>query len=147
MIEKILQPFQLGNLTLPNRVVMTAVKLGYGNQTGKVNQRHIAFYKRRAEGNIGLIITEPMYVVLNGRELPSQLGIHSDELVPGLQELTKTIHDAGGRIVAHINHAGRAANPKLVSAEELVSASDVRCPANQATPSPLTSAGIAGINT
>ncbi len=36
MTEKILQPFQLGNLTLPNRVVMTAVKLGYATKEGEV---------------------------------------------------------------------------------------------------------------
>lgn len=142
---QLLEPFQLGSLTIPNRVVMTTVKLGYGNKEGGVNKRHIAFYRRRAEGNIGLMTIEPMYVQLNGRELPTQLGIHNDELIPGLQELTKAVHDADGLIMAHINHAGRAANPKLVSPEELVSASDVLCPANQVTPNPLTSDGIAEI--
>lgn len=143
--DQLIKPFQLGSLTIPNRVIMTTIKLGYGNKKGEINQRHIAFYKRRAEGNIGLITTEPLYVHLNGRELPTQLGIHNDELIPGLQELTKAVHDADGLIMAHINHAGRAANPKLVSPEELVSASDVLCPANQVTPQPLTSAGIAEI--
>ncbi len=143
--DHLIEPFQLGSLTIPNRVVMTTVKLGYGNKAGEVNKRHIAFYRRRAEGNIGLMTTEPMYVQLNGRELPTQLGIHNDKLVPGLQELTKAVHAAGGLIMAHINHAGRAANPKLVSPEELVSASDVFCPANQVTPNQLTSDGIAEI--
>lgn len=143
--DQLIEPFQLGSLTIPNRVVMTTVKLGYGNQEGEVNKRHIAFYRRRAEGNIGLMTTEPMYVHLNGRELPTQLGIHNDELIPGLQELTKSVHTAGGLIMAHINHAGRAANPKLVPLEGRVSASDVLCPANQVTPNPLTSDGIAEI--
>jgi len=39
--------------------------------------------------------------------------------------------------MAHLNHAGRAANPKLVPEGELVSASDVICPANQGSPRPL----------
>ena len=47
--------------------------------------------------------------------------------------------------MAHINHAGRAANPKLVPPEERVSASDVFCPANQVSPNPLTKEGIAKI--
>ncbi|MCK5794279.1 MAG: FAD-dependent oxidoreductase, partial [Anaerolineales bacterium] len=143
--SQLTEPYQLGNLTLPNRVVMTTIKLGYGNKKGEVNQRHIAFYKRRAEGNVGLITSEPLYIQLNGREIPTQLGIHNDELIPGLQKLTKAVHYADGLIMAHINHAGRAANPKLISPEELVSASDVFCPANQVTPRPLTSAGIAEI--
>ena len=140
--EPLFQSLQLGSLTLPNRVVMTTVKLGYSNKTGEITKRHIAFYKRRAEGGVGLMTTEPMYTQLNGRELPTQLGIYTDGFVPGLQRLTDAVHASGGRIMAHINHAGRAANPKLVSPDEQVSASAVLCPTNQVTPRPLTSAEI-----
>jgi len=143
--EPLFQSLQLGSLTLPNRVVMTTVKLGYSNKTGEVTKRHIAFYKRRAEGGVGLMTTAPMYIQLNGRELPTQLGIYADEFVPGLQRLTDAVHASGGRIMAHINHAGRAANPKLVPPEGRVSASDVLCPANQVTPRPLTSFEITEI--
>jgi 2,4-dienoyl-CoA reductase-like NADH-dependent reductase (Old Yellow Enzyme family)/thioredoxin reductase len=143
--DLLFQPFKLGYLTIPNRVVMTTVKLGYSNNKGEVNQRHTAFYKRRAEGKVGLITSEPMYIQRNGRELPTQLGIYSDELIPGLRQLTGDVHSAGGHIMAHINHAGRVANPKLVPDEELVSASDVRCPVNQVRPNPLTREGIADI--
>jgi 2,4-dienoyl-CoA reductase-like NADH-dependent reductase (Old Yellow Enzyme family)/thioredoxin reductase len=145
MSENMLQPFRLGTLTLPNRVVMTTVKLGYATTEGEITSRHIAFYVRRAQGGVGLIATEPMYVQSNGRELPTQLGIHTDTEVPGLRRLTGAVHAAGGLMMAHINHAGRAANPKLVRHEELVSASDVPCPANQVTPHPLTSDGINAI--
>ncbi|MEA3351464.1 MAG: FAD-dependent oxidoreductase [Chloroflexota bacterium] len=143
--DLLFQPLQLKNLTLPNRVVMTTLKLGYGTKKGEVTQRHIAFYKQRAQANIGLMTTEPMYVQLNGREIPPQMGIHNDELVPGLRELTDAVHTEGGRIMAHINHAGRAANPKLVAPEDRVSASDVFCPTNKVTPNPLTSEGITEI--
>jgi 2,4-dienoyl-CoA reductase-like NADH-dependent reductase (Old Yellow Enzyme family)/thioredoxin reductase len=136
--EMMLQPFRLGSLTLPNRVVMTTVKLGYGTGKGEVTDRHVAFYVRRAQGGVGLIASESMYVQRNGRELPTQLSIHVDELVPGLQRLTEAVHAAGGMMMAHINHAGRAANPKLVSAGELISASEVLCPANQVIPRALT---------
>ena len=118
MSEKLLQPFQLGPLSLPNRVVMTTVKLGYGSKEGEVTERHVAFYVRRAQGKVGLITTEPMYVQSNGRELPTQLGIHTDAAIPGLRRLTESVHKAGGLIMAHINHAGRAANQKLVLPED-----------------------------
>ncbi|MGQ9833710.1 MAG: oxidoreductase [Candidatus Villigracilaceae bacterium] len=140
-----LQPFQIGNLTLPNRVVMTAVKLGYATKEGKVTNQHIAFYARRAQGGVGLMATEPMYIQPNGRELPTQLGIYSDEHIPGLRQLTDAVHAAGGLLMAHINHAGRAANPRLVPAGELVSASDVPCTANQGTPRPLGASEIAEV--
>jgi 2,4-dienoyl-CoA reductase-like NADH-dependent reductase (Old Yellow Enzyme family)/thioredoxin reductase len=135
--EMILQPFQLGSLTLPNRIVMTTVKLGYGTGEGEVTNQHIAFYARRALGRVGLITSEAMYIERNGRELPTQLGIHTDELVPGLRRLTEAVHTAGGLMMAHINHAGRAANSHLIPAGELVSASEVPCPANQVMPRAL----------
>ncbi len=133
----LLQPARIGSLALPNRVVMTTVKLGYAGKDGKVTDRHLAFYARRAEGKAGLLTTEPMYVRPNGREIPTQLGIFDDSFLPGLESLTGAVHQAGGRIMAHINHAGRAANPKLVPPEELVSPSAVPCPANKAVPRPL----------
>ncbi|MGC9334309.1 MAG: FAD-dependent oxidoreductase [Anaerolineae bacterium] len=135
--DVLFQPLTIGGLRLPNRAMMTTVKLGYGTLQGGVNERHIAFYVRRAEGGTGLLTTEPLYIHLTGREIPTQLGIHDDALIPGLRRLTDAVHTAGGRIMAHINHAGRVANPKLVPEGQLVSASDVFCPANQAKPRPL----------
>ncbi len=134
---RLLEPARIGSLALPNRVVMTTVKLGYAAKDGKVNDRHLAFYTRRAQGRVGLLTTEPMYVLPNGKEIPTQLGIFEDSFLPGLKRLAAAVHQAGGRIMAHINHAGRAANPKLVPPEKLVSASGVPCPANGVTPRPL----------
>ncbi len=143
--DLLLKPLKLGSLTLPNRVVMTTVKLGYGNKRGEVTPSHIAFYKRRATGHVGLITTESIYIQPNGRELPTQIGIHDDELIPGLKQLTGTVHDNDSLIMAHINHAGRVANPKLVPGDSLVSASAVPCPANKVTPRPLGKEEIAGM--
>ncbi len=140
--DPILEPLSVGSLNLPNRVVMTTVKLGYATPAGEVTRRHIAFYSRRAAGGVGLLTTEPLYVEKSGRELPTQMGIHDDALVPGLEELVGAVHAAGGRIMAHINHAGRAANPRLVPEGDRVSASDVLCPANQVTPRPLSTREI-----
>jgi 2,4-dienoyl-CoA reductase-like NADH-dependent reductase (Old Yellow Enzyme family)/thioredoxin reductase len=128
------QPLEVGALTLPNRVVMTTVKLGYATLEGGVTERHVAFYRRRAQGDVGLLTTEPLYVRMDGRELPTQMGAQDDSLVPGLRRMVEEVHGAGGRIMAHLNHAGRAANPKLVGEGNLLSASPVLCPANQGIP-------------
>jgi len=124
---------------------MTTIKLGYSNEKGEVTDRHIAFYVRRAQGGVGLITSESLYVQPSGRELPTQLGIYTEAMVPGLRRLTEAVHAAGGLMMAHINHAGRAANPLLVPAGELISASDILCPANQVRPHPLTQGEIAEI--
>jgi 2,4-dienoyl-CoA reductase-like NADH-dependent reductase (Old Yellow Enzyme family) len=44
--DLLFQSLRVGNLTLPNRVVMTTVKLGYSNLEGEITERHIAFYAR-----------------------------------------------------------------------------------------------------
>ncbi|MBN1138234.1 MAG: FAD-dependent oxidoreductase [Anaerolineae bacterium] len=139
------QPLRVGSLILPNRLMMTAIKLGYATPDGKVTDRHIAFYARRAKGGVSLVVTEPLYVHRNGRELPTQLGIDDDRLVDGLHRLVEAVHQSGGYAMAHINHAGRVANPKLVPDGERVSASAVPCPANGVTPRPLTRAEIAKV--
>jgi 2,4-dienoyl-CoA reductase-like NADH-dependent reductase (Old Yellow Enzyme family)/thioredoxin reductase len=139
MSEPLIESFKLGNLSLSNRVVMTTIKLGYGSELGEVSEQHVAFYTRRALGGVGLMTTEPLYVLPAGREIPNQLRIDTDSAVTGLRRLTKAVHAVGGLMMAHLNHAGRAANPKLVPAGELVSASDVLCPTNQVIPRPLDS--------
>ncbi|MBN1135214.1 MAG: FAD-dependent oxidoreductase [Anaerolineae bacterium] len=136
--ELLFQPLTIAELKLPNRVLMTTIKLGYGTPQGAVTERHIAFYVRRAEGHVGLITTEPLYIHPDGRELPTQLGVHEDHLLDGLHRLTDAVHIANGLIMAHINHAGRVANPRLVLESERISASQVLCPANQVVPRALT---------
>jgi 2,4-dienoyl-CoA reductase-like NADH-dependent reductase (Old Yellow Enzyme family)/thioredoxin reductase len=143
--DLLFQPLQVGRLTLPNRLLMTTVKLGYATPNGEVTERHTGFYVRRAEGGVGLMVSEPLYVHRDGRELPTQLGIDDDGLVRGLRGLVEAVHQAGGRIMAHINHAGRAVNPMLVPDGQRVSASAVTCPANGVTPRPLSRDEIAGV--
>lgn len=143
--QNLFQSISIGDLTLPNRVIMTTMKLGYSDKTGTVMDQHIGFYVRRAMGEVGLLTTEPLFILPNGREIPTQLGVHTDAMIPGLRRLTDAVHAAGGRIMAHINHAGRAANPKLVPAEEIVSASDVYCPVAGTSPRPLQPEQIEGL--
>jgi 2,4-dienoyl-CoA reductase-like NADH-dependent reductase (Old Yellow Enzyme family)/thioredoxin reductase len=143
--DPLFQSLRLGSLRLPNRVVMTALKLGYAAEDGAVTDRHVAFYVRRAEGGAGLLTTEPLYVQADGRELPTQLSIDTDGLIPGLERLVGAVHRAGGRIMAHMNHAGRAANPQLVPPGRRVSASAVSCPANRVVPRALSRSEIGDI--
>jgi 2,4-dienoyl-CoA reductase-like NADH-dependent reductase (Old Yellow Enzyme family) len=70
---------------------MTTVKVGYSNDKRRGQQPTYWFYKRRAEGGVGLMTSEPMYVQLNGCEHPTQLGIFAEELVQGLQLLTDAL--------------------------------------------------------
>ncbi len=99
-------------LTLRNPFIMALVKLGYSDGTGVVTQRHIDFYAPRSK-HVGAVTLEPLYMDAGLRELPTQLGIDQDNKIEGLKKLTGLIHENGAKAIAHINHPGRMANPKI----------------------------------
>lgn len=129
--------FVIGSKKLPNRLIMAPVKTAYGAVDGKVTPRHIAFYRRRAQGGIGAIMTEPLYVDIIGREHPKQLGIVSDEQIEGLTELVEAVHAEGSLAIAHLNHGGRAANPKA-SGHPTEAPSEVTCARTGIKPTAMT---------
>lgn len=124
---------RLGPIELPNRLAMAPVKTALGGTDGVATARHTAYYRRRAAGGVGLIILEPMFVDPRGREHPRQLGAHDDAVVPALRALVEALHAAGSRVFAHLNHAGRAANPKVLGGPA-EAPSAVACPATGAVP-------------
>ncbi len=135
------ESWRLGELVVRNRLLLAPVKTGYGNTDGEVMLRHLAYYHRRSEGGVGAVISEPIFVLPRGKEHPKQLGAHRDENVSGLEKLVEAIHVGGAAAIAHINHAGRAANPKAAQAVP-VAPSPIPCPTTGATPEELTREGI-----
>ncbi len=91
---------------------MAPLKLGYSDGTGIVNERHLSFYRMRSK-HIGAVTPEPFYLEPGLRELPAQLGIDSENKLYGLKRLTNVIHKNGAKVIAHLNHPGRMANPKI----------------------------------
>jgi len=91
---------------------MAPLKLGYAANDGQVNERHLSFYAERS-CDIGAITPEPLYLDPGLREIPSQLGIDNDDKIPGLTGLVDLLHNNGAKAIAHLNHPGRMANPKI----------------------------------
>jgi len=120
---------------------MAPVKTGLGDLDGTVTAPLVAYYARRARGGAGGLIVEPLFVDPAGKEHPRQLGAHDDAVVPGLRALVDAIHAEGSKAIAHLNHAGRAANPKA-SKRPPEAPSAVPCPTSGATPEVLTPARI-----
>ncbi len=102
--EHVLQPLDLGFVTLPNRVIMGSMHTGLEEFPP---ERQAAFFARRAAGGVGLIIT--------GGISPSELGVLGPGMCAMLTEadaqkhkvVTDAVHAAGGRICMQILHAGR----------------------------------------
>jgi 2,4-dienoyl-CoA reductase-like NADH-dependent reductase (Old Yellow Enzyme family)/thioredoxin reductase len=120
------------------------MKTAYGTTSGRVTDRLVGYFRRRAEGEVGLIISEPLYVHRRGTEHPKQLGIDAGDKVDGLRSLVEAIHGAGTKVFAHLNHGGRAANPKAAGGPPLAP-SRVPCKRTGFDPEELTEGQIAEI--
>ncbi len=97
---------------LKNEFIMAPVKLGYSDGSGVVTQRHLDFYNERSK-YIGAVALEPLYMDAGLRELPTQLGIDHDDKIDELKKITDLLHNNGAKAIAHLNHPGRMANPKI----------------------------------
>ncbi len=119
-------------LKLKNNFIMAPVKTGYSDQSGVITDKHLEFYKKRSEF-IGALTPEPLYLDKGLRELPTQIGIDDDSKIEGLIKLTKAIHQFDTKVIAHLSHPGRMANPKIPG-NYFLSSTDKACENGGATP-------------
>ena len=119
-------------LALKNQFIFAPIKTGYSDGSGVITERHLAFYKRRAQ-YLGAVIPEPFYMDKGLRELPTQVGIDEDNKIEGLKKLVDCVHQSGTKAVAHLNHPGRMANAKIAD-NYFVSSTHRPCENGGATP-------------
>lgn len=106
MFEKLFEPFYIGKIRVPNRIVMPPMVVGYAGPRGEVTEQLIAYYEARARGGAGLIIVEASYIREDGKLVYGELGIYSDDLVPGLARLADAIKMHGSIPAIQIAHGG-----------------------------------------
>lgn len=135
----------IGGNFFRNNFLMSAVKTGYGDTDGNITERHLAFWERRSK-HVAAVVFEPFYIDKRVRELPTQIGIDSDEKINAHKKLVRAVHDNGAFTVAHINHPGRMANPKLPG-NIYLSASGVQCPNSPQKPAAMTLEDIQTVRT
>src|SRR5690606_10630028 len=71
---------------------------------------HLVHLGSRAVGGAALVISEATAVSPEGRISPEDLGIWSDEHIPGLRKITDFIHTQGSVAGIQLAHAGRKAS-------------------------------------
>ena len=79
----------------------------FASEDGAVTERMIDYYRERAQGGTALIIVEMSYPHPTGKGFPCMLGVYSDAVIPGLNELAETIKSYGACAALQIGHAGR----------------------------------------
>jgi 2,4-dienoyl-CoA reductase-like NADH-dependent reductase (Old Yellow Enzyme family) len=104
-------PFNLNGLTLPNRIVMAPMTRNH-SPGGVPGADVAAYYRRRAEGGTGLILTEgtsPNHP--QAANMPQIPHLYGEEALAGWTRVVEGVHAAGGRIFSQIWHVGAVRTP------------------------------------
>lgn len=113
--EALFRPLQIGSLSLSNRIVMPPMTRA-SSPGGVPGPDVAAYYRRRAEGGAGLIITEGTWIPHpTASNDPGVPRFHGEDALAGWANVLKEVHDAGGKIIPQLWHIGVA--PKSDVAE------------------------------
>ncbi len=134
----LLSPLDLGFTTLRNRVIMGSMHTGLEDRARNTD-RLAEYFAERAHGGVGLIITGGYAPNRTGWLLPFASDLTSSAQARRHRRITTAVHDAGGKILLQILHAGRYAYHPLS-----VSASSIKAPINPFRPRRLSSSGVHG---
>ena len=126
MFPLLFEPIKIGNVEVKNRIMMSPMATHYATPEGYVTERMKDYYAARAEGGVGVIVTESSYVHPDGKGGPNRMSICSDECIPGLKELTSAMHTYGAKVAVQLHHGGRQISPKAIG-QYPASASSVLC--------------------
>ncbi len=107
-LDILYQPVALGDLTLPNRIVMAPMTRGF-SPDGVPGADVVGYYRRRAENQVGLIVTEG--TLINHPAAAEGLGrpnFHGEAALHGWAQVVEAVHQAGGKIIPQLWHVGMA---------------------------------------
>jgi 2,4-dienoyl-CoA reductase-like NADH-dependent reductase (Old Yellow Enzyme family) len=97
---------RINGMALANRFVRSATWEGMAGDDGSATPRLVDCMVALARGGVGLIISSHAYVHRDGQAGPKQLGICSDDQLPGLTAMADAVHKNNGKMVLQLAHAG-----------------------------------------
>ncbi|RZJ24436.1 MAG: NADH:flavin oxidoreductase [Brevundimonas sp.] len=106
-VDALFRPFTLKGLTLPNRIVMAPMTRSF-SPNGIPSEGVPGYYRRRAEGGVGLIVTEGTVVERPAARNDAAVPVFHGEALPEWQKVVDEVHAVGGLIAPQIWHVGSA---------------------------------------
>ena len=104
--DLLFQPFSLRSLTLKNRIVMAPMTRNKAPD-GIPGPANAAYYRRRAEGGVGLILSEGTVIDRPASRNEGHIPFfHGDAALAGWKSVIDEVHDADGRMAPQIWHTG-----------------------------------------
>ncbi|WP_442880903.1 oxidoreductase, partial [Brevundimonas sp.] len=106
-VETLFRPFQVKSLKMPNRIVMAPMTRSFS--PGGIPTSDVAgYYRRRAEGGVGLIVTEGTVVERPAARNDAKVPVFHGEALPEWKKVVEAVHAAGGLIAPQLWHVGSA---------------------------------------
>ena len=119
-VESLFRPINIGSLHLDNRIVMSPMTRSF-SPGGVPGTDVAAYYRRRAEGGIGLIVTEGVGVdhksAIDDQAVPF---LYGEEAMQGWRRVVDEVHAGGGRIMPQLWHQGGLRDPSIASRPDIV---------------------------
>ncbi len=143
LCPNLFSPIFVNSMELRNRIVMSAMHLGYTPE-GEVTDRLVDFYGLRAKGGVGLIVVGGCPVDRYAG-MASMIALYDDRFIPGLSRLTFTVKTEGAKIAAQLYQAGRYTHSAMIGGKKPFSASAVRSRFTGETPRALEPDEIPGV--
>ena len=116
-------PLALGDLRLANRITMAPLTRMRSGEEGIPGELVAEHYAQRA--GLGMIVTEGVFPVAEGRAYMGQPGIETDAQVEGWRAVTDAVHARGGVIVMQLMHGGRVSHTDITGTDRIVGPSPI----------------------
>jgi len=99
--SRLLQPIQVGSLTLKNRVMFPPLTTGYEERDGSIGERSLAFYERLAKGGTGFVVIGDVAPVMTASPTPK---LCDDRQIPTFKRLADAMHKYDCKVALQIFH-------------------------------------------
>ena len=124
MYPLLFEPIRLGKIESRNRIFMPALGTLF-SMDQKLNERHVRFYERRAEGGAGIITAGPVGVDFVGSGAIA-LSLMDDAYIPSFKELADRVHAPGAKLMVQLFHGGRYTFSFMIEGQQAIAPSAVR---------------------
>ena len=117
-------PIKVGNVTLPNRLMMSAHVPRFNAPILEPNETYLNYIEARARGGVGLIVTSPHFIRWPTNR-PFETAMESDGVIPGLKRIADTLHRYGTKVFAQLMHPGTFVSCRAVGGGSTFSPSGI----------------------
>ncbi|MFQ5407065.1 MAG: FAD-dependent oxidoreductase [Anaerolineales bacterium] len=132
--DPLLQPFQLKQLRLKNRILSTSHEPSYV-EDAKPKLRYQLYHEEKAKGGIALtMFGGSSNVAVDSPSAFGQIYVGNDEVIPYFQEMAERVHRHGAAVMCQITHMGRRTFWDTEHWLPTISPSSVREPAHRSFP-------------